>query len=184
MRWNFLLVALCSLVFARCSLLSARCSFFFCSLLVTFCSLLDTFCSLLVTFCSLPVNFCLLTITELHHSYFHANSWDFDKFFWMLLLIFCPLLVTFSSFLVNFCSLSITKLRHRYFPCKFSRFWLVFLDDGFQSFLNMRNHFQSCHKVTNIVLIDITLMPLLQHLDTFSSALCTWIVRSSRPEEF
>ena len=102
----------------------------------------------------------------------------------MLLVIFCSFLVTFSSFLVNFCSFSITKLRHRYFSCKFSRFWLVFLDGGFQSFLNMRNHFQSCHKVTNIVSIDIALMPLLQYLDTFSSTLCTWTVGSSRPEKF
>ena len=33
----------------------------------------------------------------------------------------------------------------------------------------MENHFQSWHKVTNIAWIDITLMSLLQYLDTFLS---------------
>ena len=37
----------------------------------------------------------------------------------------------------------------------------------FKSFLNMQNHFQSWHKVTNIVSTDITLMALLQYLDMF-----------------
>ena len=39
----------------------------------------------------------------------------------------------------------------------------------FQSFLNMQNHFQSWHTVTNIAWIDINLMSLLQCLDTFLS---------------
>ena len=42
-------------------------------------------------------------------------------------------------------------------------------------------YFQSWNKVTNITWIDITLMSLLQHLDTF---LCTWRVRSRHLEEF
>ena len=46
-------------------------------------------------------------------------------------------------------------------------FSFPFLDGGFQSFLNMQNHFQSWHKVTNIARTDITLMSLLQYLDTF-----------------
>ena len=32
--------------------------------------------------------------------------------------------------------------------------------------------------------IDITLMSLLEYLDTFLSTLCTWRVRGSRPKEF
>ena len=48
----------------------------------------------------------------------------------------------------------------------------------------MQIHFQSWHKATNIASIDITLMSLLQYLDTFWSTLCTWRVRSSRPKEF
>ena len=46
----------------------------------------------------------------------------------------------------------------------------------------MQNHlFSKFNKVTNITWIDITLMSLLQHLDTF---LCTWRVRSRHLEEF
>ena len=48
----------------------------------------------------------------------------------------------------------------------------------------MQNHFQRWHKFTNIAWIDITLISLLQYLDTFLSTLCTWRVRSSRPEDF
>ena len=48
----------------------------------------------------------------------------------------------------------------------------------------MQTHFQSWHKFTNIAWIDITLMSLLQYLDTFLSTLCTWNVRSSRRKEF
>ena len=43
--------------------------------------------------------------------------------------------------------LAITKPRYSCFPCKFLRFWFVFLNAGFQSYLNMHNHFQSWHKV-------------------------------------
>ena len=61
---------------------------------------------------------------------------------------------------------------------------ISFQNGGFQSFLSVQNHFQSWHKGTNNASIDIALMFLLQYLDTFLSNLCTWRVRSSRPEEF
>ena len=38
-------------------------------------------------------------------------------------------------------------------------------------------------KLTNIASIDITLMSLLQYLDTFLSTLFTWTIRSSRLED-
>ena len=68
-------------------------------------------------------------------------------------------------------------------PQLFDRTLNVSKDSGFYSFLTIQNHFQSWHKVTNNTSIDITLMFLLQYLDTFLSTLCTWRVRSSRPEE-
>ena len=57
------------------------------------------------------------------------------------------------------------KLHHRYFPeimVTFSEWW----------FLKFSQHvkpFQSLHKVTNSASTDITLMSLLQYLDTFLS---------------
>ena len=100
----------------------------FCSLLVSFCSLLLTFCLLLVIFCSLLVTFSLLFVI-----------------FCSLLAIFCSLVVSFSSKLLSNkihvnCKRIVSlqwKLQHRYFPCNFLRFWQVFLDSDFQSFLNM-----------------------------------------------
>ena len=80
--------------------------------------------------------------------------------------------------------LATTKLRHKFFPCKFLKFSYVFLVGGFQSFLDKQNHFQSKYKVTNITSIDIILMSLLQYIEMFLSTLCTWRVRSSRPEKF
>ena len=53
------------------------------------------------------------------------------------------------------------------FLCKFLRFLYLFLNGGFQSFLNVQNHFQSWHKVTNMAWIGITLMPLLQYLEIY-----------------
>ena len=64
------------------------------------------------------------------------------------------------------------KFRKRYFHCKFLRFWYVFLDAGFQSFLkvfsaDLQIYFESWHKVASIAWTDITLMFLLQYLDMF-----------------
>ena len=162
---NCLRIARCSLFFGSCLLLVAR---YFCSLLATFCSLLSARCSLvfaryffLVTFCSLlVVARCFLLVT-----------------FCSLLVTFCVLLVIFSSKLLwnkvtvnsKKNGLNMAKLRHRYFPWKFLRFLQLFLDGGFQTFLNMQNYFQSWHKVTNITGTDITLMSLLQYLNTFLS---------------
>ena len=67
--------------------------------------------------------------------------------------------------------MTITILHQRYFLCKFLIFCEVYLDGGFQSFLNMPNRFQSWHKVANVASIDATLMSSLQNLDTFLSTL-------------
>ena len=44
--------------------------------------------------------------------------------------------------------LRIIKLCRKYFPCDFLRFWYVFLNSGFQSYLNRQNHLQSWYEVT------------------------------------
>ena len=113
------------LLFATEAELFARCS-----LLVTFYSLLVTFCFLLVARCSLL----------------------FARYFLLVVRYF--LLVTFCSLLVTFCWLLFARLLIAYCEikllCKFLRFSWLFLDGGFQSFLNTQNHFQSRHKVRNI----------------------------------
>ena len=70
------------------------------------------------------------------------------------------------------------------FSFQISEILISFLNGDFQSFLNMQSHFQSSNKVTNIALVDITLMSLIQYLDMFLSTLCAWRVRGSRLEEF
>ena len=57
------------------------------------------------------------------------------------------------------------------FSLQISEIFGTFSGCCFQSFLNIQNHFQSWHKVTNITATDITLMFLLQYLNTFLSFL-------------
>ena len=133
-------------------------------LLISFCSLIVTFCSLFVTVCSLLVAFarCLLLFARCLLLFARC----------LLLLARCSLLFCPNYCEINNCEpqknvLTITKRPRQYFLAKFLRFWQLFLDGGFQSFLNIQNHFQSWHKATNIAWIDITLTSLLQYLNTF-----------------
>ena len=74
-RWNFSLVAWCSLLFACCSLLSARCSLLSsrCSLLSACCSLLSARCSLLSARCSLLFARCSLLFARCSLLFAHCS---------------------------------------------------------------------------------------------------------------
>ena len=101
--------------------------------------------SLFVTFCQLLLTFSSLLVT-----------------FCLLLVTFYTLLVSFCFMIVIFCSM-LENLTNKTLPQIFSLqiseiskfFWMVVF------------------RVTNIASIDITLMSLLQYLDTLLSNLCT-----------
>ena len=134
MRLNFLLVARYFILVARYFLLAARYFLlvgrYFLLVARYFCLLLVTFCSMLVTFCSLPVTFCSLFCAR------------------------CSLLFTRCSLFSrpNYCEIKLLWAAKKWFdynetpPQVFSlqiiEIFVTFLDGGFQTFLDMQNHFQ------------------------------------------
>ena len=76
--------------------------------------------------------------------------------------------------------MTITKLRHKYFSCKPLRFWQVFLNGGFVILFLKKVDIKS-----QILPELIILRCLYFNIWTrFYLLLCTWRVRSGRPEEF
>ena len=114
-------------------------------------------CSLLVTFCSSLVTFCSL--------FFHPNYremkllWTAKK--WFVYNETLPQIFFFSEILVTLSAWWFSKFSQHAKPLS-----------------------KLTYKVTNIPWTGITLMSLLQYLDTFYLLVCTWRARSSCSEEF
>ena len=127
-----------------------------CSLLSARCQLIFACCSLLFAHSSLPFARCSLPFARCS-------------------LVFARCLFLFACCLLLFaCYSMLQNLTNETLPQKFSLqiseiskfFWMVVF------------------RVTNIVSTDITLMSLLQYLDTLSYNLCTGRVSSSHPKKF
>ena len=186
---DFLLVASCSLIFAGCSLVFARCSLLFarCSLVSACCSLLFAGCSLLFAGCSLLFARCPLLFARCS-------------------LLFSSLLVTFYSLLVTFCSLFVIflfkQLWNKIIVNRRKLVWLkrnsatdIFLANlwnfGYFFWMMVFKVFSTCKTICKVDIKSqilpelISLWCLSYNIWTrFYLLLCTWRVRSSRPEEF